>query len=98
MVECDPSIDLYILYASATGTCQEISQIFEQSIKETAISAQIKNIEMPVKNVRRMTMNDYKQAKLTDKNTIKVLIMFASSTGDGDCPENGLNFRCWLEQ
>jgi sulfite reductase alpha subunit-like flavoprotein len=53
---------------------------------------------MPVKNVRRMTMNDYKQAKLTDKNTIKVLIMFASSTGDGDCPENGLNFRCWLEQ
>lgn len=53
---------------------------------------------MPVKTVRRMTMNDFKQAKLTDKNTIKVLVLFASSTGDGDSPENGLNFRCWLEQ
>ena len=43
-------------------------------------------------------MNNYPSISLANKNAIKVVVFFASSTGDGDSPENGLQFRAWIEQ
>ena len=43
-------------------------------------------------------MNDYKKAKLCDKNSLKIVVFICSSTGDGESPENSQEFFRYLRR
>ena len=45
---------------------------------------------------KRGTLNQFKELGLTKKTALKIVIFMTSSTGDGEFPENGLQFQKYL--
>ena len=82
-------IQLIVAYASQTGNCESISEDFYSQFKEKHQKA------------LRFMFNDHQKKKdfdLQDKNSIKVCILFSSSTGNGEFPENGENMHKFLRK
>ncbi|CDW81838.1 UNKNOWN [Stylonychia lemnae] len=84
---------IYILYASETGNCEQISQDFFETFSK----------DYP--NAKRFVLNDHQTQKngqsafdLQSKDALKVCIFLTSSTGDGDSPDNGEIFHKFLRK
>ena len=94
MVESLLPIKLIVAYASQTGNCESISEDFFSKIKEKYTMAQ------------RFVFNDHQKKKvggkfafdLQEKDAIKVCVLFASSTGNGEFPENGEEMHKFLRR
>ena len=84
-------IQVYVLYASETGNCEQISEDLASSLKINHAKS------FPeIASLKRASLNDYKKIKLDSKDSLKVCVIICSSTGDGDSPENGEFFRRFL--
>eukprot|EP00347_Sterkiella_histriomuscorum_P000792 403374487 len=84
---------IYILYASQTGNCEQISEDFHAELSKTYPSC------------KRFLMNDHQAIKnqkvlydLSEKDALKLCIFICSSTGNGDFPDNGENFHKYLRR
>lgn len=69
--------DLYILYASQTGTAEDLAYQFNDWAKN-------KNF-----NTNLLELDDVSMDKLKD---IQNLVVITSTTGDGEIPDNGKTF------
>jgi sulfite reductase alpha subunit-like flavoprotein len=82
------SVPLYVLFASATGNAEEISKrIHENNLTKKYPS-------------KLFSLNDFKDkilAKKTDTDPYNMIIV-ASSTGNGDVPENGDKFWRFIKR
>ena len=96
-------IQTLVLYASETGNAESISEDLFEDMKQN------KENDGILKNLKRYKLNKLlekgKQAKkgeetyeLQDKKSIKVCVIVASSTGNGDMPENGEQFFRFLRR
>jgi len=96
-------IKTLVLYTSETGNAEQISEDLLDDMKQN------KENDGVLKNLKRYKLNKLlergKQPKkgedtfeLQDKSSIKVCIIVASSTGNGDCPENGEQFFRYLRR
>ena len=68
---------LYILYASQTGTAEDLAN----EINEMALS---KNIETQLNELDDISLDEFKE--------IRKLMVISSTTGDGEIPDNGQLF------
>lgn len=82
-------IQLFVLYASQTGNCEQISDDFLTDLK----IKHGKDSPVIVK-AKRATMNNYQD--LVRKDSLKICVFMTSSTGDGESPDNGLQFQRFL--
>jgi sulfite reductase alpha subunit-like flavoprotein len=96
MVEINslPPYEFYIFWAGETGTCEEISSQFLDTMKKQSM----KDLGAEVKAPVRLEFDQFAQSGIANKNTLKLCVFMTSSTGDGESPENGLQFRVWLSK
>lgn len=84
--------EILFMYGSQTGNCKEISKDLLETLNDDASV-------LAGKRITRCKLNKYKRAKLTDKSAgIKIVVFFCSSTGDGESPENSLEFFRFLRR
>jgi sulfite reductase alpha subunit-like flavoprotein len=92
MVETVP-IQVLILYASETGTGEQISLNIATDLKKH-YATQCHTLA----SIQRAELNQFKQAGMDAKDGLKLCIIVASSTGEGDSPENGEKFYRYLRK
>ena len=68
---------LQILYATQTGTAEELAFDIEKLCKEKGVTSQV------------FELDDISMEKLQE---IKKMLIVTSTTGDGEVPDNGLTF------
>ena len=85
------SIETLVLYASQTGNCESISEDLLETIKEN------KDNDGYFRQIKRFDLNSTK-FNLETKDKMKMLVIVASSTGNGDMPENGEKFYRMLRR
>ena len=96
-------IKTLILYASQTGNCEQISEDLLDDVKSN------KENDGVVKDLKRFQLNallekgkqppkNRKTYELQDKSSVKVCVIIASSTGNGDMSENGEKFFRFLRR
>ncbi len=68
---------LHILYASQTGTAEELAFDIEKLTKEKGVASQVSELD------------DISMDKLKEINKLMIV---TSTTGDGEVPDNGLSF------
>ena len=78
------STNLYILWASQTGNCEQISEDLLESLKAEKLNG--------VKAVKRLKLNEVSESLFDKSKGVTVAVVICSSTGDGDVPENGEKF------
>jgi len=104
MVECDchpgvtgiahnVEIKVYVLYASETGNCEQISEDLAVSLTKNFSKGFIE-----ISRLKRAKLNEFNKLSIENKDCLKVLIIVSSSTGDGDSPENGELFHRFLRR
>ncbi len=89
MEKSSNQVQVIVAYASQTGNCESISEDFFSQLKEKYPKAS------------RFTFNEHQKKKtfdLQEKDCIKVCILFTSSTGNGEFPENGENMHKFLRK
>ena len=96
-------IKTLVLYASETGNCEQISEDLLEDMKQN------KENDGVMKSMERFALNSLlekgktakkgqKTFELQDKSSVKVCLIIASSTGNGDMPENGEQFFRFLRR
>jgi len=92
-----------ILYASQTGNSQQIAEDLMADVQSNQENDKL------LKNLKRFQLNsllekgktapkNQKTYELEDKRSVKVCVIVASSTGNGDMPENGEKFFRFLRR
>ncbi len=71
------SDNLYILYASQTGTAEDLAHEIHKSSKTNGIESKL---------------NELDDIKIDMLKNINKLMIVTSTTGDGEVPDNGLTF------
>ncbi|CAI2363275.1 unnamed protein product [Moneuplotes crassus] len=73
------------IYASQTGNCEEISMDLHTTAKEKGYTSERYEFDQHLKNF-----------DLTNPKPKRVVVILCSSTGDGECPDNGNKFYRYL--
>ena len=85
------SVKIYVLYASQTGNCESISEDFYSALKEK--HPQTKRFAFD----ELMKKKDH-YSQIWKKDSLKLVVFFTSSTGNGEFPENGEDFHRFLRR
>jgi sulfite reductase alpha subunit-like flavoprotein len=75
-------MSLFILYGSQTGNAEDIARDLASRCEE----------QLGIEGVVCDTLNSQKKAIPELKDKAKLLVIVCSTTGNGDCPENGDSF------
>lgn len=75
-------MSLFILYGSQTGNAEDIARDLASRCEE----------QLGIEGVVCDTLNSQKKAITELKDKAKLLVIVCSTTGNGDCPENGDSF------
>lgn len=91
-------VDFFVLYASQTGNCEAISEDLTNSLNDNW-SLDFKVLNVTDSLAKRFLLEDTgKKFDLANKDRLKVCLFICSSTGNGECPENGLPFFRFLRR
>ena len=75
------------IYASQTGNCEEISLNLYEEAKSKGYKAE------------RYEFDEHlAKFDLTKKTPKRIVVAIVSSTGDGECPDNGVHFFSYLRK
>ena len=77
------------MYGSETGNGKQISKDLRESLNQNQTLS---------RQIVRCKLNKYKRVKFAEKDSIKIVIFFCSSTGDGESPENAQEFFRFLRR
>jgi len=91
-------VELILLYGSETGNCEQISEDLQDQLNSGEHKALFSSGAVVKRTVQRFSLNEYKKSKVIDKTCLKILVFICSSTGDGESPENGLEFFRYLRR
>jgi methionine synthase reductase len=86
-------IKVFLLYASETGNCEQISEDLAASLTQK-FSGGFPEIF----RLKRSKLNEFTTLGIEKKDCLKVVVIITSSTGDGDSPENGELFHRFLRR
>jgi sulfite reductase (NADPH) flavoprotein alpha-component len=87
------NLKIFLLYASELGTGEQIAK----NLFNTLRSEHVKTIP-ELHSLKLATCDEFHKIGLLNQDCLTIAIFIASSTGEGEPPENGTNFRGFLDK